>query len=242
MGYAVETIDLVAIAWFFGCAAGYNVFATLPAVRKHTIAAAIQHQRIAWMRGATTRPNHAGDAILHNILSQGNAFFTSTSALAIGGLASIVGSGERAQTFLGGIPGAAKASPLMWEVKVLLLISIFAFAFFKFAWAFRLTHYATIMIGAMPNPGTVAPEVAERQAVATATISGLAADHANAGLRSFYYAAAAMSWFLSPWLFMMASTWVLLILARRDFFSHSRQAILEASGRHDDMITKTRSV
>ncbi|MFX9089418.1 DUF599 family protein, partial [Acinetobacter baumannii] len=88
--------------------------------------AAIQQQRLAWMRGATSRPNHSGDAILHNILSQGNAFFTSTSALAIGGLASIVGSGERAQNFLSGIPLAASSSPLMWEAKVLLLMSIFA--------------------------------------------------------------------------------------------------------------------
>lgn len=224
----METIDSAALAWFLVCAAGYNAATSLPSLYKHTISAAIQQQRLAWVRAATTRPNHAGDAILHNILSQGNAFFTSTSALAIGGLASIVGSGERAQNFLGGIPLAAKASPLMWEVKVLLLIGIFAFAFFKFAWAFRLTHYATIMIGAMPNPGTVAPEFAERPAVATATISGLAADHANAGLRSFYYAAAAMTWFLSPWLFMVASTWVVIILARRDFASHSRKAILEA--------------
>ena len=41
---------------------------------------------------------------------------------------------------------------MLWEVKVLLLIGIFVFAFFKFAWAFRLTHYTAILIGAAPQP------------------------------------------------------------------------------------------
>lgn len=227
--YGIETIDIVALVWFAISAAGYNAVTSLPVLYKHTISAAIQTQRLAWMRGITKRSIHSGDAILHNILSQGNAFFTSTSALAMGGLVSIVGSGERAQSFLGGLPYATKTSPVMWELKVLLLISIFAFSFFKFAWAFRLTHYASIMIGALPEPGMAPAEIAERKAAATATISGLAAEHSNAGLRSFYYAAAAMSWFLSPWLFMAATTWVVAILARRDFFSHSRKAILDSA-------------
>jgi len=226
----MDHIDLIAAAWFLACAFGYHALTSIPAIRARSISAAVQHQRVAWMRGIIHRDRSAGDAILHGALSQGNAFFTSTSALAMGGLASIVGSGERAQAFLGGIPFAAHATPLLWELKVLLLISIFAFAFFKFAWAFRLTHYATIMIGAMPNPGTVSDDVAMRQADATATISGLAAEHSNAGLRSFYFAAAAMTWFLSPVLFMGATAWVIIILARRDFFSRSRRAIMEAVG------------
>jgi len=228
--HGIDQIDLIAIAWFGICALGYHALTSIPVIRERSISAAVQRQRLAWMHGATSRPNHAGDAILHATLSQGNAFFTSTSALAIGGLASIVGSGQRAQAFLSDMPFAAPSSPLLWELKVLLLMGIFAFAFFKFAWAFRLTHYATIMIGAMPNPGTVSTEAAIRQANATATISGLAAEHSNAGLRSFYFAAAAMTWFLSPLAFIIATAWVLIILARRDFFSRSRRAILDAVG------------
>ena len=35
--------------------------------------------------------------------------------------------------------------------KQLLIMAIFVYAFFKFAWAFRLSHYASIMIGATPK-------------------------------------------------------------------------------------------
>jgi uncharacterized membrane protein len=54
---------------------------------------------------------------------------------------------------------------------------------------------------------------------------GIAAEHANSGIRSFYHAIAAIAWFFHPLLFMAATTWVMLILARRDFFSRSLRLI-----------------
>ena len=172
-----------------------------------------------------SRDNRSSDAILLGTLSQGNAFFASTCAIAIGGLAAIVGSGEKADAFLQRLPFVARASPLLWEIKVLLLISVFVYAFFKFAWAFRLTHYTAIMIGAIPNPGSDDAESMDRHALNAARISGLAAEHSNGGLRAFYFAAAVLTWFFSPILFLAATSWVALILIRRDFFSRSKHIL-----------------
>ena len=221
----IDVLDWAALGWFALCAAGYHLLAKHPALFERSIAGAVQRQRLAWMRGMSARVQRAEDAILHSTLSSGNAFFASTTAIAIGGLVSIAGSGERADAVLSRMPYVAHSSPLLWELKVLLLIGIFVFAFFKFAWAFRLTHYTSIMIGAMPNPGTADAATVERQAAATAEISGLAAEHSNSGLRSFYYAAAAMAWFFGPLAFAAATSWVAIILARRDFFSRSQRAI-----------------
>ena len=172
-----------------------------------------------------TRDNRSGDAVLLGTLSQGNAFFASTCAIAIGGLAAIIGSGDKASAILAHVPYVSKATPLLWDFKVMLLIGIFVYAFFKFAWAFRLTHYTSIMIGAIPNPGTGDAKKVDAHALNAAAISGLAADHSNGGLRSFYYAAASMTWFFNPWVFIAATTFVGLILVRRDFFSRSRRII-----------------
>ena len=226
----IEVLDWAALGWFVLCAAGYHLLTSRPALFERSISGAIQRQRLAWMRGMAARVQRSEDAILHSTLSSGNAFFASTSAIAIGGLASIVGSGSRADAVLSQMPFVAHSTPLLWEIKVLLLIGIFVFAFFKFAWAFRLTHYTSIMIGAMPNPGTADAATVERQAAATAEISGLAAGHSNSGLRSFYYAAAVMAWFFGPVLFATATAWVAIILVRRDFFSRSRLAIAGALG------------
>ena len=74
---------------------------------------------------------------------QGNAFFASTSAIAVGGLAATMGSGEKVQAMLGRASLRGAGDPFVWEVKQLLILAILVYAFFKFAWAFRLSHYGS---------------------------------------------------------------------------------------------------
>ena len=59
-------------------------------------------------------------------------------------------------------------------------------------------------------------------------LAGLSAEHANTGLRTYYFAIAGLLWFFHPILFMLATAWVLAILLRREFFSRSRRAIAAA--------------
>ena len=149
----------------------------------------------------------------------------------MGGLAATIGTGEKLQAILGRLPYVAATTPFVWEVKQLLIMAIFIYAFFKFAWAFRISHYASIMIGATPEAGTASPEDCKHHAERTARLIGLAGEHSNSGLRSYYHAIAAIAWFFHPLLFMVATTWVILILARRDFFSRSLRVISEPQPR-----------
>jgi len=217
-------LDAVAFVWFCLLAVVFKAIAHWSPLQKRTITAAVQQQRTIWMRNMALRESRMLDGLLLSSLSQGNAFFASTSAIAIGGLATVLGSGERAQEIMQQIPYAAKSSPALWESKVVLLMVIFVYAFFKFAWAFRLSHYTAIMIGSTPDPKAAAGEC-ELHAERTARLIGLAADHANSGLRSYYYAIAAIAWFVHPLLFMLATTWVLAILLRRELFSRSNRII-----------------
>jgi uncharacterized membrane protein len=214
-------LDVIAVAWFIVLIGGYRLVASRAPIERQSIVGAVQRQRLAWMRTMALRDNRAVDAILLGNLSQGNAFFASTSAIAIGGLAATMGAGERVQALLERLPYVAKAPPVLWEMKVLLLGAIFVYAFFKFAWAFRLSHYTAILIGATPIAHETNASQCEAHAERTAQLIGIAADHANSGLRAFFYAIAAMAWFFHPLLFMAATTWVLAILIRRDFFSRS---------------------
>src|SRR5262245_21463745 len=146
------------------------------------------------------------DAILLGSLGQGNAFFASTSAIAVGGLAATMGSGEKVQALLERLPYVASAAPVVWELKLLLIMAVFIYAFFKFAWSFRLTNYAAIMIGATPLPSAPLDEI-RAHAERTAKLIGIAAEHTNSGVRSFYHAIAAIAWFFHPLAFMLATTW-----------------------------------
>ena len=39
---------------------------------------------------------------------------------------------------------------MLWEAKTIGLAVIFVYAFFKFAWSYRLYNYVAIMLGATP--------------------------------------------------------------------------------------------
>ena len=98
------------------------------------------------------RENRIGDMQIVNILAQSNAFFASTSLLIIGGCLAILGSRDQAMAILNEIPGVAGTPPLVWELKVLLLVVVFVFAFFKLTWSLRQFNYVAILIGAAPPP------------------------------------------------------------------------------------------
>lgn len=222
---SMPLFDLVAFLWFLMLMWAYWLATGYEPLASRTIVAAVQRHREAWMRNMALRDNRIVDAQLLGNLSQGNAFFASTSAIAVGGLAAMMGSAEKIQVMLERLPLVSVASPVLMEIKLLLLITILIYAFFKFAWAFRLSHYAAIMIGSTPILGEANPDACESHALSTARLIGIAAEHTNAGLRSFYYAIAAMAWFFHPLAFILVTTWVLLILIRRDFFSRSRRLL-----------------
>ena len=217
-------LDLIAAVWFtlvFLIA----TFATRFAGERSSLAGAVQQRRTVWMQNMAARDNRMMDVVLLQMLSASNTFFASTSVLLLGGLAALLGSGDRVQALLEKLPWVAKASPEVFEIKILFLMALFIYAFFKFAWAFRLTHYTAIMIGATPiTTGQPSPEC-QAHAAQVAVLAGLSAEHANTGLRTYYFAIAGILWFLHPALFIAATTWVLVILMRREFFSRSLRAV-----------------
>ena len=227
----IEIIDVIAFGWLVLLSLGYQFVTAKDTVYERSISGAVQRRRERWMHEMSERENRIVDVQLLASLSRGNNFFASTTLIIVGGLATLMGSGAKVQVLLERLPFVAKSSPVLWELKLFLLMGIFVFAFFKFAWAFRLSHYAAIMIGACPTrthtktrPHANKLEC-DRHAAATAEIVGIAAYHSNTGLRAFYFAMAAMSWFIHPLLFMAATTCVIAVLIRRDFYSRARAAM-----------------
>lgn len=224
-----SNLDLIAFLWFVVAIGLYRLIGGQEPVERRGIVGGIQAMRIQWMRNMADRENRLLDGVVLQALSNGNAFFASTSALAVGGLMTLVGSGDKARAFIERLPFAAPSSEAMWDTKLALLMAIFIYAFFKFAWAFRLSHYAGVMIGATPIANGANAQECDDYALRTAQLIGIAAEHANSGLRSFHYAIAALAWFYHPLFFIAATTWILLVLIRRDFFSRSKRIVTDGN-------------
>ena len=55
----------------------------------------------------------------------------------------------------------------------------------------------------------------------------LAASHFMRGIRAYFFALALLSWFVHPILFLAATTWVVLVIYRREFRSQSLHIIAD---------------
>ncbi len=215
-------VDIAAILWFFGLWVGYNRIADSERLRHKSVMGVIQEHRIRWMREMLNRDMRMVDTMILNHLQGGIGLFASTSILAVGGLVAALGATDEAVAVLSDLPLVGETTRLEYETKVLLLLMIFVYAFFKFVWSYRLYGFCAVMVGAVPASTDLSPE-AEVQAERAARINGLAGRHQNQGLRAFYFALAALAWFIHPVAFIVATMWVVIVLYRRDFRSRSQR-------------------
>lgn len=230
MSDLLPPLDALALCWFVGIIAAYEFVSTRPGIYQKSIASHVQNYRRDWMIEMCNRDNRIVDGQLLGWLVNANAFFASTTVIFIGGLAALLSYGDKAREIVAALPYAAASTETSWEVKVIVLIMIMIYAFFKFAWAFRLSHYTVIMMGATPAHNAPNTDARIDHAERTAALLGVVAWHSNLGLRSYYYTIAGMMWFFHPIAFIIAASWVVLILARRDFHSRSLD-ILRGPGR-----------
>ena len=106
--------------------------------------------REVWMRRMLHREARMVDMQIMAALQNGTAFFASTSLIAIGGALSLLRSTDDILAVMAALPLSVPGSRAQWEAKTVGLVVIFAYAFFKFAWSYRLYNYVAILLGAMP--------------------------------------------------------------------------------------------
>jgi uncharacterized membrane protein len=157
-------------------------------------------------------------------LQNGTAFFASTSLIAIGGALTLLRSGDEIMTVMSLLPLGATPSRGLWDLKMMGLIIIFVYAFFKFAWSYRLFNYFAIMVGAAPPPKEKDTAAAQAFAHRAAKLCADAGRHFNRGQRAFFFALGYLGWFLGPLPLALTTTGVVIVMWRRQFSSDARKA------------------
>lgn len=216
---AFSYLDIFAFLYFLFAISAYSWLSQYSPLANENISKSVQDERVTWMNTMIERENRMVDMLILSNLSQGNAFFASTAIVIAGAFATALGSESQLNTVMVTIPLADQVEPYVFNTKLLFVMIIFLTAFFKFAWAFRLTHYASIMIGATPVKTEENKKECETQAKRVADLSGLAGYHSNGGLHTYYYGIAACGWFFNPVLFILATTLIIFVLYRREYKS-----------------------
>ncbi|WP_027852358.1 DUF599 domain-containing protein [Marinobacterium litorale] len=213
-------LNLAALIWFIICFRGYMFYSER---KSHTVSclSSIMHlYRYEWMRRLLARDVRIADTAAIANLERTVAFFASTTILVLAGLMTLLNYTEQAITLVKNLPLVHPSSPMEWELKLLILLTLFVYAFFKFTWSLRQYGFVSVMIGASPEPGDHLDEKhLNAHADRMARMSSMAANNFNVGLRTYYFSLAVLSWLINPWIFMALSAGVVYVLYQREFTS-----------------------
>ncbi len=224
-----SVLDWLACIVFLCSWIGYTRYAIYKSKTTPTLSSALHLQREQWMLNAISlvRAEAARDIIAVGMFERSVAFFASTTILILAGLLTVLGSSEKVATVLASLHFVNDdVVPEQIQLKIVLIILLFVYAFFKFCWSMRSYGFLATMLGAMPLE--LLKEVgAEQKAVEVkawskraAAIMSSAAHHFNLGLRAYYFTLAVLAWFVDPMLFILANIIVVAVLYRRDFKSY----------------------
>lgn len=222
--------DLIAVAFFGGSWIGYVYFSAWQGRHVPSLHTSMDRFRREWMVQMIGRDNRMVDVNVMRNITRSSQFFASTTLLILGALVASMGYVQQAQELVSGLPFTVKASARLLEIKMLLLVLIFVVAFFKFSWAIRQLNFCGILVAAAPKQPKPPNDDAEQYAAhinRIARITSYAGSNFNYGLRSYYFAMAALVWFLHPWLMMVATVWVIYVLYHREFRSKTLLAMVD---------------
>jgi uncharacterized membrane protein len=217
--------DLLALGFFLACWLGYSMLLEWMPHGRSALNARMHAYRDGWMREMLSRDMRMVDAQIMASLQNGTAFFASTSLIAIGGTLTILRSTDDLITIVSTLPFGAPTTRMLWEIKTIGLAVIFVYAFFKFAWSYRLYNYVAIMIGAMPPSSEKDSLDAKRHAMRTGKICESAGRHFNRGQRAFFFALGYLGWFVSPWLLFATTAGIVAVMWMRQFTSDASAAM-----------------
>ncbi len=217
-------LDLLALGWFASLWVIYVWYTDHRETTRPTFRRQMDKFIREWMARMVERDNRMLDVNIVRNLTRSSQFFASTTMLILGALVALMGYTEKAAGVLAELPFTEQVSERVWELKILLLVLIFVYAFFKLSWSMRQFGLASVLVGAMgKTPADT--EMYAAQINRVTIIISFASGNFNNGLRAYYFGVAALSWFLHPVLMMLVTAGVVFVLHQREFRSRTLQAL-----------------
>ncbi|HYD18064.1 MAG TPA: DUF599 domain-containing protein [Patescibacteria group bacterium] len=225
-----DMINWMAFAWFLTCWIGYTIYAKKRAGDTECLSALLYSYRADWMKSLLHRENRISDLALLNNLVQMVNFLATTNIFILAGAVTVLYSSQNVMELLAHHAFVAPTTVEQVQFKLLVLVIIFVYAFFRFTWAMRQHTFVSILIGAAPfvPPGTPLTRDEEEFAIQLAKISDRAGHEFNYGLRSYYFALSLLTWFIGPLVLIPTCTLVMVVLYLREFRSRTLKFLIRS--------------
>lgn len=217
----------LALCWFISAWLLLEYLIDFSTWREKGLSYYMSRQRAEWLLASSHRDIRMIDTQLLMGQQAGATFFGSACILATGASISLLSATDNVIVVYRDLATVNDFSRQFWELRVLGLAVIFVYAFFKFAWSYRLFSYCGILLGAIPNTSDTDEATREKAANAAAKMNVLAGRHFTAGLRAIFFALAYLGWFISDTALLVSTVFVLSVLIRRQYFSKARDVLIE---------------
>jgi len=222
----ISLLDWLALLWLLLCWNGYAWYSERSSAACGGLFNIILGYRQEWAAALLRRDLRVADAALIGNLTSTVSFYANTTIYIIAGLFALLGTLDKVVNIAADLPFARQANASVIELKLMVLLAIFIFAYFKFTWSLRQFNLYTILVGAAPSPADQRPQAElDDYAHRLATVNAHAGDEFYRGIRAYYFGLATVTWMIHPWLFIAVTSGILLVLYRRDFSSDVCRAL-----------------
>jgi len=222
----LATVDWLAVAVFFASWAGYAWYSEHSRWGEGGLVRTSQAYRLQWAQRMLEREIRVADSTLIGNLVTSVSFYANTTIYIIAGLLAALGASDKLLSFTTELPFGSQGNRELLELKLMLLLASFVFAYFKFTWSLRQFNLLCILVGAAPF-GKAGDPAIDRYALRVARANSLAGDDFNRGIRAYYFGLAASGWLLHPVVLGALAIGVLIVLYRRDFQSPALDILRE---------------
>jgi uncharacterized membrane protein len=220
----LSAIDWISLVIFFASWAGYAWYSEHSQWGANGLIHTSQRYRLQWAFRMLEREVRVADSSLIGNLVTSVSFYANTTIYIIAGLLAALGASDKLLDFTTELPFAGTGNRELLEIKLMLLLACFVFAYFKFTWSLRQFNLLSILVGAAPFGQAGEPGI-DTYAQRVAGTNSLAGDDFNRGIRAYYFGLAASGWLLNPALLGTLAMVVLVVLFRRDYRSPALHAL-----------------
>ncbi len=182
----LAAVDWFALAIFFASWAGYAWFSEHSRRGATGLISTSQNYRLQWAYRLLERDIRVMDSTLIGNLMTSVSFYANTTIYIIAGLVAALGAADKLLSFTAELPFGGAGNRELLEIKLMLLLASFVFAYFKFTWSLRQFNLLSILVGAATPAAWPAPTTwpATTSTAASAPIISASPPPAGCSIRS----------------------------------------------------------
>ena len=218
-------IDFFVALIFIVMWVSYFLYSRAMAKQSDSLSNAMKTHRVSAVNHVVQSETKIAGAVILSNVDRNVSFFASTTLLILASLTGLLAKAADVVLVIEQLPYVYPISTSQVYLRILLLISIYIYAYFTLTWALRQSSFVSVMIGAGATNGTANDKA---YAYHTAKLMDMAAHSENQGLRAYYFSLAALTWFYHPLAFILSSLLIIFILYRREFKSKTTDLLVQA--------------